>query len=214
MKSNAPDSISKLIALGSGAITDAELLGMVLGSEALAQQVLASVDNNLHDLGKLSVSDLQKMQGIGRYKAATIVAMVELGRRRGMSDIRTRPKITSSRDAFNVIAPLLADLHHEEFWIIVMDRSNKVRCRQRLSVGGTSGTVADVKMVMKLAIENRASAFIAVHNHPSGSLEPSQADIELTRKMKEAASIMEMPMLDHLIISDQGYYSFADEGNI
>lgn len=210
----APDSISKLIALGSGAITDAELLGMVLGSETLAQQVLASVDNNLHDLGKLSVSDLQKMQGIGRYKAATIVAMVELGRRRGMSDIRTRPKITSSRDAFNVIAPLLADLHHEEFWIIVMDRSNKVRCRQRISVGGTSGTVADVKMVMKLAIENRASAFIAVHNHPSGSLEPSQADIELTRKMKEAASIMEMPMLDHLIISDQGYYSFADEGNI
>lgn len=212
MKSNAPDSISKLIALGSGAITDAELLGIIIGSDDIARQILNSCHNNLHDLGKLSITDLQRFHGIGEAKAAAIAAAIEIGRRRSLSDIRSRPKISSSRDAYNSIGHLLCDRHHEEFWMLMLNRANEVIERKCVSVGGTSGTVVDIKLVLKVAIDHRASGFIAVHNHPSGNLEPSPADNELTRRLKDAGRIIDMPMLDHLIISERGYYSFADEG--
>lgn len=214
MKNTALDSTSKLIAQGASAVTDAELLGIVIGSDDLAIQILNACHNNLHELGKLSITDLQRFHGIGETKSAVIVAVVEIGRRRNLSDIRSRPKITSSRDAFNAIGPILSDRHHEEFWILMLNRANEVIDRKCISVGGASGTVVDLKVVLKTTIEHRASSFIAVHNHPSGNFEPSRADIDLTKKLKNASSIIDLPMLDHLIVSERGYYSFADEGLI
>jgi DNA repair protein RadC len=211
----------KMILKGKLALSDAELLAILLGSGttgesavAVAQQILASVENNLNDLGKRSLSDLQKFRGIGEAKAVTIAAALELGRRRQLSDLRERPRIGHSRDAYNTIAPLLADLQHEEFWLLLLNKANEVFARERLSSGGMSGTVVDIKMVLKAAIEGKAAAFIAVHNHPSGNLQPSQADIDLTRKLKQSGALLDLPMLDHLIISERGYFSFADEGQV
>ena len=211
----------KMLLKGKQALSDAELLAILIGSGtvgesavAVAQGILASVDHNLNELGKCSLKDLQKFKGIGEAKAITIAAALELGRRRQLSDLRDRPRITHSRDAFNTIAPLLADLHHEEFWLLLLNKANEVFARQRLSTGGMSGTVVDIKMVLKAAIEAGAAAFIAIHNHPSGNLQPSQADIDLTRKLKQSGAIIDLPLLDHLIISERGYFSFADEGNL
>ncbi|MBV6443613.1 MAG: DNA repair protein RadC [Haliscomenobacteraceae bacterium CHB4] len=204
---------------GKQALSDAELLAILISSGtvgvsavALAQDILASVDHNLHELGKRSLKELQRFKGVGEAKAITIAAALELGRRRQLSDLRERPRVTSSRDAFHAIAPLLADLHHEEFWLLLLNRANEITARQRLSTGGLGGTVVDIKMVLKAAIEVNAAAFIAVHNHPSGSLQPSQADVDLTKKLQQAGAVLETPLLDHLIVSDRGYYSFADEG--
>ncbi|MEZ4926341.1 MAG: DNA repair protein RadC [Saprospiraceae bacterium] len=209
----------KMLAKGIMALSDAELLAIMIGSGsigesavALAQRILSSVDNNLHDLGKRNIHDLQKFKGVGQAKAITIAAALELGRRRQLSDLRFRPKISSSRDAFNAIAAILSDLVHEEFWLLLLNRANEVFARERLSIGGISGTVVDIKLVLKTALDARASGFIAIHNHPSGNLEPSRADIELTEKLKQGGRILDLPMLDHLIVSERGYFSFADEG--
>ncbi len=211
----------KMLLKGLSALSDAELLAILIGSGskgesavALSQRILSSVENNLHDLGKRSVGDLQQFKGIGEAKAITIAAALEIGRRRQLSDLRQRPRISSSRDAFNVIAALLTDLHHEEFWLLLLNRANEVFARERLSIGGTSGTVVDLKLVLKTALNARAAGFIAVHNHPSGNLEPSRADVELTERLKQGGKILDLPMLDHLIVSERGYYSFADEGMI
>lgn len=209
----------KMLLKGLSALSDAELLAIMIGSGtvgesavALAQRILSSVDNNLHDLGKRSVQELQRFKGIGEAKAITIAAALELGRRRQLSDLRQRPRIGSSRDAYQAIASRISDLHHEEFWLLLLNRANEVFARERLSIGGTSGTVVDLKMVLKTALDARAAAFIAIHNHPSGNLEPSRADVELTEKLKQSGRILDLPMLDHLIVSERGYYSFADEG--
>jgi DNA repair protein RadC len=211
----------KMLLKGISALSDAELIAILIGSGvkglnavALGQHILASVENNLHDLGKRSVKDLQRFKGVGEAKAITIAAALELGRRRQLSDLRARPRISSSRDAYNVIAALLTDLHHEEFWLLLLNRANEVFARQQLSIGGVSGTVVDLKLVFKAVLDARASGFIAIHNHPSGNLEPSRADIELTEKLKQGGKILDLPMLDHLIVSERGYYSFADEGMI
>lgn len=211
----------KMLLKGRQALSDAELLAILLGSGtvgesavALAQSILFSVDNNLNDLGKRSLHDLQKFKGVGQAKAITIAAALELGRRRQLSDLRQRPRITHSRDAYQVIAALLADLQHEEFWLLLLNKANEVFARERLSTGGMSGTVVDIKMVLKAAIDAKAAAFIAIHNHPSGNLQPSQADMELTRKLKQSGEILDLPLLDHLIISERGYFSFADEGHL
>ena len=211
----------KMLLKGKQALSDAELLAILLGSGttgesavAVAQTILASVDYNLNDLGKRTLSELQKFRGIGEAKAVTIAAALELGRRRQLSDLRERPRIGHSRDAYNTIASLLADLQHEEFWLLLLNKANEVFARERLSSGGMSGTVVDIKMVLKAAIDGKAAAFIAVHNHPSGNLQPSQADIDLTRKLKQSGALLDLPMLDHLIISERGYFSFADEGHI
>lgn len=204
---------------GTQALSDAELLAILIGTGtvgesavALAQRILSSVDNNLHELGKRSAKDLQRFKGVGEAKAITIAAALELGRRRQLSDLRERPRINSSRDAFNAIAPLLTDLHHEEFWLLLLNRANEVYARERLSAGGASGTVVDVKIVLKTALDARAAAIIAVHNHPSGNLQPSKSDLDLTQKLQQAGILLELPLLDHLIVSERGYYSFADEG--
>ncbi len=211
----------KMLLKGYQSLSDAELIAILLGSGSigvsavsLAQEILSSVENNLHELGKRSIKELQRFKGVGEAKAITIAAALELGRRRQISDLRDRPRIGTSRDAFNVIAPFLTDLYHEEFWLLFLNKACEVMAREKLSTGGTAGTVADVKLAFKMALDAHASAIIAVHNHPSGNLKPSDADMELTRKMKEAGKILDLPLLDHLIVSERGYYSFADEGLI
>jgi DNA repair protein RadC len=149
---------------------------------------------------------------VGEAKAVTIAAALELGRRRQLSDLRDRPRVTTSRDAYNAIATLLTDLHHEEFWLLMLNKNNEITARTRMSTGGAAGTVVDLKMIFKTALDARATAIIAVHNHPSGSLSPSQADVELTRKLRKAGEVLDLPLLDHLIVSERGYFSFADEG--
>lgn len=209
----------KMLLKGKHSLSDAELLAILIGSGtvgesavALAQRILAASDNNLHELGKRSLRELEKFKGIGEAKAITIAAALELGRRRQLSDLRERPRVTCSRDAFNAIAPLLTDLHHEEFWLLLLNKANEVFARERLSTGGMAGTVVDLKIVFKTAIESRASGIIAVHNHPSGSLKPSQADIDLTKRIRQAGALLDLPLLDHLIVSERGFFSFADEG--
>ena len=209
----------KMLLKGRQTLSDAELLAILLGSGtvgesavSLARRLLVAVDNNLHELGKRSLHDLQRFKGVGEAKAITIAAALELGRRRQLSDLRERPKIGSSRDAYQAIAPLLTDLSHEEFWLLLLNKANEVMARERLSTGGMSGTVVDIKMVFKSALDARASGIIAVHNHPSGNLQPSMADQELTRRLRRAGEMLDLPLLDHLIISERGYYSFADEG--
>ncbi|MCC7246769.1 MAG: DNA repair protein RadC [Saprospiraceae bacterium] len=209
----------KMLLKGKSALSDAELLAILLGSGSrgesavdLARKILASVNHNLHDLGKCSLKELQKFKGMGEAKAISIAAALELGRRRQLSNLQDRPKITSSRDAFEAIASMLNDLFHEEFWILLLNRANEVTHRHRLSSGGTAGTVVDIKQVFKTAIEHQASAIIAIHNHPSGQLQPSAADRQLTAKLKQSGLLVDIPVLDHLIVSERGYFSFADEG--
>lgn len=210
----------KLRHKGRHALSNAELLAILLGSGSksmsavdLAKQVLKKVENNLNELGKVSIDELIKdFHGIGEAKAITIIAAIELGRRRQLSDIKDRPHIRSSRDAFDAIAPMIMDLQHEEFWILMLNRGNQVLKRVQVSLGGVSGTVVDAKIVFKKALEIPASAIILCHNHPSGNLRPSQADIEITKKVKDGGELIDINVLDHLIVSERGYFSFADEG--
>ncbi len=209
----------KLLTKGKQTLSDAELIAILIGSGNreetavdLSKRILKSVENNLNELGKASVKELMKFKGIGEAKAITIVAALELGRRRQLSDIKERPQIRSSRDAYNVIAPMLIDLAHEEFWILLLNRSNHVIGRANISIGGTAGTIVDAKIIFKKALEMQASGLILCHNHPSGSLQPSQADISVTRKLKQGGTYLDINILDHLIVSEKGYCSLADEG--
>ncbi|MFT5602439.1 MAG: DNA repair protein RadC [Flavobacteriales bacterium] len=209
----------KMAALGRQVLSEAELIAILIGSGSrnesavqLAQRILSSVGNDLNNLARLSIKDLQKFKGIGEAKAISIVAALELGRRRKSDSEEEVVKITSSKSAFLLLQPKLQDLPHEEFWVLLLSRSNKVMDIQMVSRGGVAGTVADVKIIMKLAIERLASGIILSHNHPSGNLKPSQADLNLTQKVKEASKFMDVALLDHLILADNAYYSFADEG--
>lgn len=212
----------KLLLKGKAALSDAELIAILLrtgvkGSSALdiAKKILHQVNGDLNELGKLTVADLKKLEkGLGETKSITIVAALELGRRRQSSEIREKPVIRSSRDSFEYIYPEIADLQHEEFYVLYLNKANRVLTHRHISSGGVTGTVADVKIILKHAVELLASSFIAVHNHPSGNLKPSQADIELTKKLREAAKLLDVSLLDHLIIGEKNYYSFADEGMI
>ncbi|MFY7908715.1 MAG: RadC family protein [Emticicia sp.] len=209
----------KLLLKGKAALSDAELIAILIGSGTrelsavdLSKLILQSVKNNLNELAKLSINDLMKFKGIGDAKAISIAAALELGRRRKESDVIKKAKVSSSADAYEAIRPYLMDLQHEQFWVLLLNRANEVIRPQQISIGGVSGTVADPKMIFKAAIEHLASAIILVHNHPSGNLTPSQADKDLTKKVKEAGRTLDIPVLDHLIFSDNGYFSFADEG--
>ena len=209
----------KLYNKGTSSLSDAELIAILIGSGTknrsavdLGRELLALADNNLNSLGKLSISDLRKIRGIGNARAVTIAAALELGRRRKLAEMPDTPQIKCSRDVFDLIAPLVSDLPHEEFWILFLNRSNKVMNRMKLSQGGVSGTVTDVRIVMKKAIENLASGIIVCHNHPSGNLNPSESDTRITQKIKEAGALMDIQLLDHLIVSDKDFYSFADNG--
>ncbi len=209
----------KLLQRGKASLTDAELIAILIGSGTrelsavdLAKVILQKASNNLNELAKLSISDLIKIKGIGEAKAISIVSALELGRRRKSSEVIKKPTITCSNDAYQQISPYLLDLPHEEFWILLLSRSNEVIKPVQISQGGVSGTVADPKIIFKVAIENLASSIILVHNHPSGNLNPSQADKELTKKLKEAGKLLDIPVLDHLIFTNTSYFSFADEG--
>ena len=212
----------KLLLKGKEALTDAELLAILIGSGttnesavALCKRILIEgAGNNLDELAKLELNDLMKFKGIGEAKAITIVAALELGRRRRLAQPGIKPQIKSSRDAFELMQPRVGDLPHEEFWVLFLNRANKVTATECISSGGIAGTVADAKIIFKKAITQLASGIIAAHNHPSGNLTPSQADINLTRKLCDTGKLLDIPLLDHLIITSASYYSFADEGMI
>lgn len=204
---------------GKQALSDAELLAILMGSGnreesavALAQRILRTVDNDLNELGKKNIQDLMVFKGVGEAKAISIIAACELGRRRQTTDVKQRPQIKSSRDAYNILAHQLKDLPHEEFWILLLNRGNKVLSKEMVSIGGVTGTVVDAKIIFKKALQGNATSIILCHNHPSGTLRPSQADIDITKKLKQAGQTLEIMVVDHLIISELGYYSFADEG--
>ena len=208
----------KLRDKGRTALSDAELIAILIGSGnreesavALCKRIFASVDNNLNALGKLSIQQLMTFKGIGEAKAITIAAALELGRRRRTEDALRLEKITSSRSVFDVMQPILGDLPHEEFWILYLNNSNKVIHKSQLSKGGITGTLVDVRLVLKNALEVGATALILCHNHPSGTLKPSKADKDITQKLKRAAESLDIKVLDHLIVTEKAYFSFADE---
>ena len=211
----------KLLIKGKSSLTDAELIAILIGSGSrnesavsLSKKILNSFDNNLHDLGKSNLNKLMEFKGIGEAKAISITAALELGRRRQLSNIKDKPQIRSSKDAYHVIAPVIMDLPHEEFWILLLNRANKVIAKERVSIGGVAGTVVDAKIIFRKALEALASGIILCHNHPSGNLNPSRADLEITKKLKQAGSFLEINVLDHLIIAENSYFSFADEGKL
>ncbi|WMN12710.1 DNA repair protein RadC [Marivirga salinae] len=208
----------KLLTHGRTVLSDAELIAILIGSgtQALSaidvgKNILSAVNNDLNHLAKFSVKELMKFRGIGQAKAISIIAALELGRRRKESAVQEKPKIISSQDAYELLKAVMLDLNHEEFWVIMLNRANRVIRMKRVSSGGISGTVADVKVIFKEAIDQMASALILAHNHPSGNRNPSDQDIRLTRKMKESGQLLDIPVLDHIIFTEDKYYSFADE---
>jgi len=211
----------KLILKGKSALSDAELLAILLGSGTrtmsaveLGKIVLQNAGNNLHQLARLTIKDLMKLKGIGEAKAITIVAAMELGRRRKELEQEEKPKIGGSIDAYELLKSDLLDIPHEEFWVILLNRANRVVKKYQVSQGGVAGTVADPKIIFKVALEELASGIILAHNHPSGNLTASQADVDLTKKLAAGGRLLEIQVLDHLIIAGQNYFSFADEGLI
>jgi DNA repair protein RadC len=209
----------KLMFKGKAALSDAELIAILIGSGSrnesavqLSKKILASVDNNLNALGKLSIKQLMEFKGIGEAKAITIIAALELGRRRRAEETVELKKITSSKAVFEIMQPIIGELPHEEFWILFLNNSNKVIYKTQLSKGGITGTVVDIRLVFKMALEQNATSIILTHNHPSGKLQASDADIQITKKLKLAGQQLDIAILDHIIITENGFYSFQDEG--
>ena len=209
----------KLMLKGKSVLSDAELIAILIGSGSrnesavdLSKKILASVDNNLNALGKVSISQLMNFKGIGEAKAISIIAALELGRRRRAEEVVELKKVTSSKVIFEIMQPIIGELPHEEFWIIYLNNSNKVISKSQLSKGGITGTLVDVRIVFKTALEMGATALILCHNHPSGTLVPSDADKQITRKLKLAGESLEIKVLDHLIVTEASYFSFADGG--
>lgn len=212
----------KLLEKGLFSLTDAELIAILIGSGSrkesaveLAQKILREYKNNLNELGRATVEQLKiNFHGVGDAKAVTIVAAMELGRRRLSQEVIDNPSIKSSHDIFKIFKPVLNDLNHEEFWIIFLNRSNKVITRFLLSKGGIGETVTDVRLIFKKALENLATSIILCHNHPSGNLTPSREDFAVTKKIEEAGKLLDIKVLDHIIIANNNFYSFADNNFI
>lgn len=209
----------KLLNKGSGATSDAELVAILLGSGSrkktaldLAKEILTSVDNNLGQLGRLGVQELTRFDGVGTVKALSIITALELGKRRTHSPAPERVQIKSSTDAFSLMQPILGDLPHEEFWVLYLNASNKVVKKVCISRGGMTGTLADQRIIFREGLLHKSTSIILCHNHPSGSIIPSEADKSLTHKVAEGGMLMDMKVLDHLIITEHSYYSFTDEG--
>lgn len=209
----------KLISKGMSSLSDAELIAILIGSGNksetavdLSKRILSENKNNLNELAKLSITDLEKYNGIGEAKAITIIAALELGRRRNLNEAIERQKIISSKDAYDIFSSIISDLPYEEFWVLLLNRSNKIIDKVRISSGGITGTIADVRIILKEAILKNSTGIIVCHNHPSGNLNPSARDKELTKKIKNASEIMDIALLDHIIIAGNSFYSFADEG--
>ncbi|MGB7786996.1 MAG: DNA repair protein RadC [Salinimicrobium sp.] len=209
----------KLLQKGRASLSDAELLAILIGSGSrnqsavdLCKKILADSGNHLGELGKLSVKQLISYNGIGEAKALTIVAAMELGRRRRAGEALERKKITSSSSVFELMQPEIGELPHEEFWIIYLNNYNKVIEKYPLSKGGITGTLVDVRLALKKALELGATSLILAHNHPSGNLQPSNSDKQLTQKLKTAGESLDIKILDHIIVTEKSYFSFADEG--
>ncbi len=209
----------KLLSHGPRGLSDAELIAILIGSGnldetavELSRRILSSVNNNLNDLGRKGIDYLKTFKGIGEAKAVSIAAALELGKRRKDADVFVKKKITSSKDAADFFMPLLGDLNHEEFWVLLLDRGNKIKDHFMISRGGISGTVIDVRIILKNALDKAAVSLILCHNHPSGTMEASDADLKITRKIKQAAEVMDISVLDHIIIGQNRYLSLADEG--
>lgn len=209
----------KLQLKGIGALSDAELMAIILGTGTrnesaldIAKRILNTADNNLTELGKFTLTDLKKIKGIGPAKAITILAALEIGRRRNLSEAKKSIHIKSSKDIFAILHPKMADLKHEEFHVLYLNRNNVIIADKIISSGGIAGTVIDVKIIGKAALDFLASSIILSHNHPSGNKQPSTADIEITKKIKQAAPFFDCNVLDHIIVAQQEYFSFADEG--
>lgn len=209
----------KLLQKGVRSLSDAELIAILIGSGnveetavELSRRILGSTDNNLNELGRKNIEFFTRFNGIGEAKAVSIVAAMELGKRRKDADVFQKNKITGSKDAADVFIPLLGDLEHEEFWVMLLDRGNKIIDTFMISQGGISGTVIDVRIILRTALEKLASSIILCHNHPSGNMQASDADLQITRKINDAASVMDISVLDHLIIGQNQYLSLADEG--
>ena len=209
----------KLLLKGTSTLSDAELLSIIIGSGVsgensldIAKKMLSNCGNSLCEFWKFGVSDLQKIKGIGLKRAVKISAMFALARRRNESEVILRDKITHSREAFEIFKSLMGDLPYEEFWILLLNRSNRVMRKIRISEGGVSGTVVDPKKVFKTCLDNQACSIILGHNHPSGNIQPSEADSKLTKKLRDCGLMLDVDVLDHIIIGDDKYYSFADDG--
>jgi len=211
----------KLLLKGFASLSDAELLAIFISSGTkketavqISQRILRSVSNNLSELGKLSVADLMEFNGIGKAKAVTIAAAMELARRKSVSQPVDREQIRCSRDAYRVFYPVLCDLKHEELWIALTNNSGKVIEKRKISQGGTGNTAADMRHILKPAVHTLCSGIILCHNHPSGNIQPSPEDDLLTSNLGKAATLMNVKLLDHIILYDETYYSYADEGRI
>lgn len=209
----------KLLLKGKFSLSDAELLAILIGSGnreesavGLAKRILLSTENNLNKLSKLSIEELMKFKGIGEAKAISIITALELGKRRQSEMGMSNTKISCSKDAYLIMQSLIGDLSHEEFWVLFLNNANEVIGKLQLSKGGFTGTVVDLRILFKRAIELKTLAIIVCHNHPSGKLHPSTADIKLTQKIKKGGETLDIKLLDHLIITEKAYFSFVDEG--
>lgn len=209
----------KFLLKGKSSLSDSELLAILIGSGSrnesavqLCQRILLSTNNNLNQLSKISVNQLINFKGIGEAKAISIAAALELGRRRRVEVTTELKKISSSKMVFDIMQPIIGELPHEEFWILYLNNSNKVIYKAQHSKGGMTGTVVDIRLIFKTAFEHNAISIILTHNHPSGKLLASDADIQITRRIKEASKYLEINVLDHIIITEEGYYSFKDNG--
>ena len=211
----------KLLLKGNGSLSDAELLSIIIGSGVsgensldIAKKMLSTCGNSLCEFWKFGVSDLQKIKGIGQSRAVKISAMFALARRRNESEVILKDKITKSQDAFEIFKSLMGDLPYEEFWILLLNKANRVLKKVRISEGGISGTVVDPKKIFQICLEQHASSIILGHNHPSGNIQASEADNKITKKIKDCGIMLDVAVLDHIIIGDDRYYSFADDGTL
>ena len=209
----------KFLLKGKSALSDSELLAIILGSGnnedsavELARKILASVDYNWQKLSKLSIKDLIKFKGIGEAKAISVAAALEIGRRKAAQEIPEKEKVTSVNDLYKIFSQYLSDLQTEEFWAIFLDQKNHVIYKTQISKGGISGTLVDVRVIFRIAIEHFATSVVVAHNHPTGNLTPSQPDISITRRIKEAGDLLDIKLLDHLIIGENSFFSFSEQG--
>lgn len=209
----------KLLLKGRSSLTDAEILAILIGSGTItlsavdvAKLILNGVDNDLNKLSKLTVKELQKFKGIGEAKAITIISALELGRRKMDTSASKEDKINSAKDVYQILRPHFIDLPHEEFWVLLLNRANQVLKKVQISSGGVTGTVVDAKIIFKQALEHLACGIILAHNHPSGNLQASEQDIQLTQKIKAAGILLDIQLLDHLIITNNHFLSFVEEG--
>ena len=209
----------KFLLKGKSALSDSELLAIILGSGNtqesavdLSRRSLKSVDNNWQKLSLLSIKDLMKFKGIGEAKAISVAAALEIGRRKASQEIPEKISIKSSAEAFAVFFPHLSDLRTEEFWVIFLNQKNQIIYKSQISKGGITGTIVDVRVLFKIALEHFATSIIVAHNHPTGNLKPSDADLKITRNIKNAGEILDIKLTDHLIIGENAFFSFQDEG--